>query len=75
MYGKYAERKAKESNAALKEKLAAEGKLTGDMTAEEREARLKADPDYQVTDYGPGVSSGRKGAPRRDYWQVRWVVT
>lgn len=33
VYGKYAEQKAKESNAALEAKLTAEGKLNGSMTA------------------------------------------
>ncbi|WP_407579256.1 hypothetical protein [Citrobacter koseri] len=39
-YGKYAEQKAKESNAALEAKLTAEGKMQGE-TAQEREAFLK----------------------------------
>lgn len=62
VYGKYAEQKAKESNAALETKLTAEGKLNGSMTAGEREATLKAHPDYQGTDYGPGSEFWTKGS-------------
>ncbi|MDM2934053.1 hemagglutinin repeat-containing protein [Citrobacter sp. Cu233] len=62
VYGKYAEQKAKESNAALEAKLTAEGKLNGSMTAGEREATLKAHPDYQGTDYGPGSEFWTKGS-------------
>lgn len=62
VYGKYAEQKAKESNAALETKLTAEGKLNGSMTAGEREATLKAHPDYQGIDYGPGSEFWTKGS-------------
>lgn len=62
VYGKYAEQKAKESNAALEAKLTAEGKLNGSMTAEQQEATLKAHPDYQGTDYGPGSEFWTKGS-------------
>ncbi|HAT8032279.1 TPA: hypothetical protein GF039_08190 [Citrobacter rodentium] len=61
-YGRYAETKAREANAALEAKLTAEGKLTGSMTAAEREATLKAHPDYQGTDYGPGSEYWTKGS-------------
>jgi filamentous hemagglutinin len=73
-YGKYAEQKARESNAALGAKLASEGKLQGD-TPQEQEAFLKTQPGYQNTEYGPGVPSGRRAAQRQDYWQVRLAVT
>ncbi|KFB99277.1 putative heme utilization/adhesion exoprotein [Trabulsiella guamensis ATCC 49490] len=62
VYGKYAEQKAKESNAVLEAKLIAEGKLNGNMTAEQREATLKAHPDYQGTDYGLGSEFWTKGS-------------
>ena len=60
-YGKYAEQKAKESNAALEAKLTAEGKMQGE-TAQEREAFLKTQPGYQSTDYGPGSEFWTKGS-------------
>ncbi|MBC6573148.1 hemagglutinin repeat-containing protein [Escherichia coli] len=62
VYGKYAEQKAKESNAVLEAKLIAEGMLNSNMTAEQREATLKAHPDYRVTDYGPGSEFWTKGS-------------
>lgn len=62
VYSKYAEQKAKESNAALKAQLTAEGRLNSNMTAEQREAVLKAHPDYQGTDYGPGSEFWTKGS-------------
>ncbi|MEC3930867.1 hemagglutinin repeat-containing protein [Citrobacter farmeri] len=61
VYGKYAEQKAKESNAALEAKLTAEGKMQGE-TAQEREAFLKTQPGYQSTDYGPGSEFWTKGS-------------
>ncbi|EPM0022241.1 hemagglutinin repeat-containing protein [Citrobacter farmeri] len=61
VYGKYAEKKAKESNAALEAKLTAEGKMQGE-TAQEREAFLKTQPGYQSTDYGPGSEFWTKGS-------------
>ncbi|HAU5607701.1 hemagglutinin repeat-containing protein [Citrobacter koseri] len=62
VYSKYAEQKAKESNAALEAQLTAEGRLNSNMTAEQREAALKAHPDYQGTDYGPGSEFWTKGS-------------
>lgn len=61
VYGKYAEQKAKESNAALEAKLTAEGKMQGE-TAQEREAFLKTQPGYQSTNYGPGSEFWTKGS-------------
>ncbi|HFQ8226987.1 TPA: hemagglutinin repeat-containing protein [Citrobacter freundii] len=61
VYGKYAEQKAKESNAALEAKLTAEGKMQGE-TAQEREAFLKTLPGYQSTNYGPGSEFWTKGS-------------
>lgn len=61
VYGKYAEQKAKESNAALEAKLTAEGTMQGE-TAQEREAFLKTQPGYQSTDYGPGSEFWTKGS-------------
>ncbi|EPM0022247.1 hemagglutinin repeat-containing protein [Citrobacter farmeri] len=61
VYGKYAEQKAKESNAALEARLTAEGKMQGE-TAQEREAFLKTQPGYQSTDYGPGSEFWTKGS-------------
>lgn len=61
VYGKYAEQKAKESNAALEAKLTAEGKMQGE-TAREREDFLKTQPGYQSTDYGPGSEFWTKGS-------------
>jgi filamentous hemagglutinin len=60
-YGKYAEQKARASNAALGAKLAAEGKLQGD-TPQEQEAFLKTQPGYQNTEYGPGSDFWTKGS-------------
>ncbi|HCR1901140.1 TPA: hemagglutinin repeat-containing protein, partial [Enterobacter asburiae] len=60
-YGKYAEQKARESNAALGAKLASEGKLQGD-TPQEQEAFLKTQPGYQNTEYGPGSAFWTKGS-------------
>ncbi|MGM8792387.1 hemagglutinin repeat-containing protein [Enterobacter chuandaensis] len=60
-YGKYAEQKARESNAALGAKLASEGKLQGD-TPQEQEAFLKTQPGYQNTEYGPGSDFWTKGS-------------
>ncbi|MFY7115462.1 hemagglutinin repeat-containing protein [Enterobacter cloacae complex sp. SHL020] len=60
-YGKYAEQKARESNAALGAKLASEGKLQGD-TPQEQEAYLKTQPGYQNTEYGPGSAFWTKGS-------------
>ncbi|HFH0422639.1 TPA: hemagglutinin repeat-containing protein [Salmonella enterica subsp. enterica serovar Bovismorbificans] len=60
-YGKYAEKKARESNAALEAKLAARGELDG-KTAEQREAYLRKQPGYQNTDYGPGSEYWTKGS-------------
>lgn len=60
-YGKYAEQKAREANAALEAKLTAEGKMQGE-TAQEREAFLKTQPGYQSTDYGPGSEFWTKGS-------------
>ncbi|WP_325849358.1 EndoU domain-containing protein [Enterobacter vonholyi] len=60
-YGKYAEQKARESNAALGAKLASEGKLQGD-TPQEQEAFLKTLPGYQNTEYGPGSAFWTKGS-------------
>lgn len=60
-YGKYAEKKARESNAALEARLAAAGKLDG-KTAEQREAYLKKQPGYQNTDYGPGSAYWTNGS-------------
>ncbi|EAA2596693.1 filamentous hemagglutinin [Salmonella enterica subsp. enterica] len=59
-YGKYAEKKARESNAVLEAKLAAAGELDG-KTAAQREAYLKKQPEYQNTDYGPGSAYWTKG--------------
>ncbi|EHO8938693.1 hemagglutinin repeat-containing protein [Salmonella enterica] len=59
-YGKYAEKKARESNAVLEAKLAAAGELDG-KTAAQREAYLKKQPEYQNTDYGPGSEYWTKG--------------
>ncbi|XQS18723.1 hemagglutinin repeat-containing protein [Citrobacter telavivensis] len=61
VYGKYAEQKAKESNAALEAKLTAEGKMQGE-TAQEREDFLKTQPGYQSTNYGPGSEFWTKGS-------------
>ncbi|QBX84125.1 ShlA/HecA/FhaA protein [Enterobacter roggenkampii] len=60
-YGKYAEQKARESNAVLGAKLASEGKLQGD-TPQEQEAFLKTQPGYQNTEYGPGSAFWTKGS-------------
>ena len=60
-YGKYAEQKARESNAALGARLASEGKLQGD-TPQEQEAFLKTQPGYQNTEYGPGSAFWTKGS-------------
>jgi filamentous hemagglutinin len=60
-YGKYAEQKARASNAALGAKLAADGKLQGD-TPQEQEAFLKTLPGYQNTEYGPGSDFWTKGS-------------
>ena len=60
-YGKYAEKQARESNAALEAKLSAEGKLDG-MNTVQRDAYLKEQPEYLNTDYGPGSAYWTKGS-------------
>ena len=60
-YGKYAQRQAEEANAALEARLAAEGKLDGQSGAQ-REATVKAQPEYRSTDYGPGSDYWTRGS-------------
>ncbi|MHA1000420.1 colicin D domain-containing protein [Leclercia pneumoniae] len=50
-----------ESNAALEAKLASEGKLDG-LTAAQREAVIRSQPEYNSTDYGPGSAFWTKGS-------------
>ncbi|WP_249032353.1 DUF6862 domain-containing protein [Tenebrionicola larvae] len=61
VYGRYAQKQAQASNAALEAQLSAEGRLNG-MTAAQREATLRAHPDYRGTDYGPGSEYWTKGS-------------
>jgi filamentous hemagglutinin len=61
VYGRYAQKQAQASNAALEAQLSAEGRFNG-MTAAQREATLKAHPDYRGTDYGPGSEYWTKGS-------------
>ena len=60
-YSKYAQKQAAESNAALEAKLASEGKLDG-LTAAQREAVIRSQPEYNSTDYGPGSAFWTKGS-------------
>ncbi|HFK4763422.1 TPA: VENN motif pre-toxin domain-containing protein, partial [Citrobacter farmeri] len=61
VYGKYAEQKAKESNAALEAKLTAEGAFAG-MSEAQKQAALEKAEGYQDTDYGPGSEFWTKGS-------------
>ncbi|MDM2736342.1 hemagglutinin repeat-containing protein [Citrobacter sp. Ct235] len=61
VYGKYAEQKAKESNAALEAKLEAEGAFAG-MSEAQKQAALEKAEGYQNTDYGPGSEFWTKGS-------------
>ncbi|KFB98694.1 putative heme utilization/adhesion exoprotein [Trabulsiella guamensis ATCC 49490] len=61
VYGKYAEKQAKESNAALEAKLEAEGAFAG-MTEAQKQVALEKAEGYQNTDYGPGSEFWTKGS-------------
>ncbi|WP_369815307.1 hemagglutinin repeat-containing protein [Citrobacter sp. CtB7.12] len=61
VYGKYAQKQAEASNAALEAKLEAEGAFEG-MTATQKQAALEKHEGYQGTDYGPGSEFWTKGS-------------
>lgn len=61
VYGKYAQKQAEASNAALEAKLEAEGAFEG-MTAAQKQAALEKHEGYQGTDYGPGSEFWTKGS-------------